>query len=57
MVQPEGPECMRFARCITKATDTHSEQVILIAFAWNKRVMLTSLKLRLYVHCLSCYTA
>jgi hypothetical protein len=27
---------MRFALCITKATDTHSEYVILIAFPWRQ---------------------
>ena len=27
---------MRFVRWVTKATDTHSEYVILIAFAWQQ---------------------
>jgi hypothetical protein len=44
---------MRFARCITKTTDTHSEYVILIAFPrqqWlRERVSV------LQVHCLSYY--
>jgi hypothetical protein len=43
---------MRFACWINKATDTHSEYVILIAFRrqiWLRERVLT---LRLYVHCL-----
>jgi len=40
IVQPGRPrdntkKRMRFARWITKATDTHSEYVILIAFPWK----------------------
>jgi hypothetical protein len=45
---------MRFACWITKATNTHSEYVILIALPreqWlRERAYVT-----LYVHCLSCY--
>jgi len=40
MVEPDRPQMtivrMRFVCCITKATDTHSEYVILIAFLWQK---------------------
>jgi hypothetical protein len=44
---------MRFACWVTKATDTHSEYVILIAFARQKRSRERASNLRLYVHCLS----
>jgi len=46
-------ERMRFAYCVNKARDTHSEYVILIAFHY-KMVTQTSLFIMLYVHCLSC---
>jgi hypothetical protein len=45
---------MRFACRITKATDTHSEYVILIAFRLATVVTRTRLSVTLYVHCLSC---
>ena len=45
--------CMRIASWITKATDTHSEYVILIVVQqqWLRE---RASMLRLYVHCLSC---
>ena len=45
---------MRFACWITKATDTHSEYIILIAFTWQQWLCERASILRLYVHCLSC---
>jgi hypothetical protein len=45
---------MRFARWITKATDTHLEYVILIAFARQKWLRERALTVRLFLHCLSC---
>jgi hypothetical protein len=44
---------MRFVCWITKATGTHSEYVILIAFPQQQRLFECTLILRLYVHCLS----
>jgi len=49
-------QCMCFACCITKPTNTQSEYVILIAFPLRSGRR-TRLSVRLYVHCLSCYTA
>ena len=46
---------MRIACCIPKATDTHSEYVILIAFPLQQWLCERSSILRLYVNCLSCY--
>jgi hypothetical protein len=46
---------MRFVCWITKATDTHSEYVILIAFQWQEWLHKGDSMLRLYVHCLSCW--
>ena len=46
---------MRFACPITKATDTHLEYVILIAFAQQQWLRECSSLLRLYVQCMSCY--
>jgi hypothetical protein len=43
---------MRFACWITKATDTHSEYVILIAFPRQQWLREHSSMLRLYLHCL-----
>ena len=44
---------MRFACSITKATDTHSEYVILIAFAWQQWLRERASMLRYtYVACL-----
>jgi hypothetical protein len=45
---------MRFACWITKATDTYSEYVILIAFPWQQWLRERASMLRLYVHCMSC---
>jgi hypothetical protein len=45
---------MRFACCVTKATDTHLECVILIAFPRQQRLRERASVLRLHVHCLSC---
>jgi hypothetical protein len=44
---------IRFACWITKATDTHSEYVILIAFP-RQLVTRTRLNVTLYVHCMLC---
>jgi len=47
---------MSFACWITKATDTHSECVMLVAFPLQQWVHEHASMLRLYVHCLSfCY--
>jgi hypothetical protein len=46
---------MRIACWITKATDTHSDYVILIAFSTATVVTRTRLNVTLYVHCLYCY--
>jgi len=43
---------MRFACRTTKATDTHSEQVIVIAFPWQQWLRERAAALRLLVHCL-----
>jgi hypothetical protein len=43
---------VRFACWITKATDTHSEYVILIAFPRQQWLRERALVLCLYVHCL-----
>jgi hypothetical protein len=55
--QPARPQMtiwrMRFASCITKVTNTHSEYVILIAFFTATVVAQTRLSVTLYVHCLS----
>jgi hypothetical protein len=45
---------MPFACWITKATDTHSEYVIVICFSTTTMVMRTRVNLMLCVHCLSC---
>jgi hypothetical protein len=47
---------MRFACWTPKATDTHSEYVILIAFKRQKWLFEQGSFLRLYVHCLSCFS-
>ena len=46
--------CMRFARWITKATDTHSENVIVIAVAWQQWLSECTSLLPLYVYFLFC---
>jgi hypothetical protein len=45
---------MRFACWITKATDTHSEYVILTALTLQQWLRERASMLRLYVYCLSC---
>jgi hypothetical protein len=45
---------MRLAFWVTKATDTHSEYVILIAFPRRQCLRECASMLRLYVHCLPC---
>jgi hypothetical protein len=56
--QPERPQMAiwrtRFACRITKATNTHSELIISIAFQSPKTVTRTPLYVTLYVYCLSC---
>jgi len=46
---------MRFARWITKATETHSLCVIINAFPGQQWLRERASMLRLYVHCLSCF--
>ena len=46
---------MRIASWIPKATNTHSEYVILIAFLLKQLLHERAWKLRLCVHCLSCF--
>jgi hypothetical protein len=43
-----------FSNSITKATDTHSEYVILIPFSTAAVVTRTRINITLYVHCLTC---
>jgi hypothetical protein len=45
---------MRLTCWITKATDTHSEYIILTAFPMQQWLRERALILHLYVHCLSC---
>jgi hypothetical protein len=45
---------MRFARWITKATNTGLKYVILIDLPRQQRLCERASMLRLYVHCLSC---
>jgi hypothetical protein len=45
---------MHFARWITKATYTHSEYALLIAFLQQTMVTRTRLSITLRVHCLAC---
>jgi hypothetical protein len=47
---------MRLACWTTKATNTHSEYVILFAFTRQQWLTLTRLSVTLYVRCLSCLT-
>jgi len=46
---------MRIEYCVTKATNTLSEYVILIARKWQQWSRERYSVLRLYVHCLSSY--
>ena len=60
VVEPDRPQeniirRMRVACWIIKATDTHSEYVIITAFP-RKQWLLERVYITLYVHCLSCYT-
>jgi hypothetical protein len=45
---------MRIVYLLNKATDTHSEYVILIAFPWQQWLGERALILRLYIHSLPC---
>ena len=58
IVEPSRPRmikwCMRFASWISKATNTHSEYVILIAFPRQEWLHNGPSNVALYVHCLSC---
>jgi hypothetical protein len=48
---------MRFACWITKATDTHSDYVILIAFLWQQWLRERASMLRYtYIACLAYYS-
>jgi len=53
---PEAPfmEPLESACRITKATDTHSEHTIIIAFAQEQWLRERALKLPLHVYCLYC---
>jgi len=42
--------CVRIAQCIIKATDTHSEYVIFIAFPRHKALREHASVLGLYIH-------
>jgi hypothetical protein len=59
MVRPDRSKMtiwyMRIACWITNATDTHSEYVILIAFALLQSLRERASMIRLYVHFLPCY--
>jgi len=46
---------MRIACWTTKATNTHPEYIILLAFPWPQWLRERPPMLRLYVHCHSCY--
>jgi hypothetical protein len=46
---------MCIACWINKATDTHSEYVIIRPFAWQQLLRKRASMLRLYIHCISCY--
>jgi hypothetical protein len=57
VLQPDGQTTddnttrrMRFACCITKATDTHSEYVILIALPWAQWLRERASMLHVHVH-------
>jgi hypothetical protein len=58
LVQADRPQVtiwrMRIACWITKATDTHVEYVLLIAFGRQRRLRERASALRIYVHCLAC---
>jgi hypothetical protein len=58
VVHPDRPQItiwhVSFGFLITKATDTHSECVILIAFPRQQWLLERASVLRVYVHCLSC---
>jgi hypothetical protein len=47
-------QCTCFLCWVTKATDTHSEYVILIDFLWQQWFLTLVSMICLYVHCLSC---
>jgi hypothetical protein len=47
--------CMHFACCITKATDTHWEYIILIAFPLQQWLHERISKLHYTWYCVSCY--
>jgi hypothetical protein len=57
-VEPDRPQItgrMSFACLTTKARDTHSENVIIIAIPRQERLQERASILRLYVHRLSCF--
>jgi hypothetical protein len=53
-VSPATIRRMRCARWITRATDTHSEYVILITFSRQQWLRELASMVRLYEHYLSC---
>jgi len=54
--RPETIRCMRIACWITKAADTHSEYVILIAVPLQQWLHERASNVPLYPNCLSCYS-
>jgi len=61
IARPDRPQMAtirrtRFASWITKARDTRSEYVILIAFQLQQRLRERASILLLYINCLSCFT-
>ena len=57
VAQPVRPQmAIRRTACwVPKATNTHSQYVLLIAFPLQQWLHKRASMLRLYVHCLSCY--
>jgi hypothetical protein len=59
IVEPDTPQMtvwrMRIACWIPKATNTHSEYVILIALPLQQRLHERASMLRYTLHCLNCY--
>jgi hypothetical protein len=55
MTIQDGAETVRSASWIPQATNTHSENVILIVFPTATTVARTRLKVTTIVHCLPCF--
>ena len=58
-VEPCRPQVtiwhMHIVCWVPKATNTHLEYVILIAFQWQQQLCEHALMLHLYIHCLFCF--